>query len=96
MSRRPLYRAIRDPAPPGWTPKRGDQVIVAARGDDDDWHGWRAVHSAVVERVIGDVVTVRVPAFRLARWQVLVGEIRPHPWRTGSCFEAVGGEGIEA
>lgn len=74
MKRRRLKDVIKEPCPSGWTPKRGDWVVIPSLKDGRE-RGW----SAVVDRVTADIVTVRVLAFRMARQQWLVADLRPHP-----------------
>lgn len=83
-----LYKAIRLPFPNGWTPERGEYVVVPSvtQGSRNAW-------TAVVEKVLGDVVTVRLRNFNLGRQQYLVRDIRPHPhYKLGSRnYGVVGG-----
>jgi hypothetical protein len=59
-------RTLRDvlavPASDGWVPQRGDWVVVPSKALDKS-----VGYSAVVERVCGDMVHVRVPVFRWGR-----------------------------
>lgn len=67
-----FWKRLQLPFPEGWTPKKGERVIVPSV-TPDKWKGW----SATVEAVHDDIVTVRVPMFRYGRQKFLLNQIRP-------------------
>lgn len=78
MKMKRLRDWIKVASPSGWKPSVGSRVIVPSRTGGKAW-------SAEVEAVFDDIVRVRVPRLRDGRQEVLMRDVRPHPFRKSDC-----------
>ena len=69
VGRKALYKSIREPPPAGWVPVRGKEIIVPSFTK-----GLRTVYSAVVEKVLADVIQFRIAQFQNKRQLLIDGD----------------------